>query len=663
MSDWHLKNQLFLTHEMTQLRALLEGSPLQTDPLDSSEAPDSEFVPSLLMLSRSLGMTSFERNVLLLCAAVELEGEFANLCATVQGIPGRTYPTFSLAFSLLPEAHWSALTPDAPLRRWRLIELESGRFPLTLSPLRIDERVLHYLTGISYLAPEIALLTSPVLPPTVLAPSHMKLAAHIASAWETAVSASEHDVTPLLQFLCSDTTLRCELAAATAENLGLHLYRLAPGNLPLSDWEPLLRLWEREAALGNCARYVDWEELDVLDAGRRQILQRWLDRCQGLVILGVEHPWAITRTFQLFEVSRSARAEQRQVWEKALGPGAESLNGHLDRVTTQFNLGVSTIQNAARTLASSNDEPTVERLWNSCLLQTRPALEQLAQRLPSSARWEDLVLPDTHMSTLKTMVAQVRQRSVVLEDWGFAARGSRGLGLGALFAGSSGTGKTTAAEVIAAELHLDLFRIDLSSVVSKYIGETEKNLRRIFDAAEAGGAILLFDEADALFGKRSEVKDSHDRHANIEVSYLLQRMESFRGLAILTTNMKQSLDVAFLRRLRFVVNFPFPDVSARAELWRRAFPANTPCHNLDYEKLARLNVAGGNIANIALNAAYIAAEFDNAITMQHLLLAARMEYAKLEKTLTAAETSDWLATSTEAPYDTRSARNQPQQKR
>ncbi|ETW95086.1 MAG: hypothetical protein ETSY2_48660 [Candidatus Entotheonella gemina] len=199
-----------------------------------------------------------------------------------------------------------------------------------------------------------------------------------------------------------------------------------------------------------------------------------------------------------------------------------------------------------------------------------------------------------------------------------------------------------AAEVLAHELRLDLYHIDLSAVVSKYIGETEKNLRRIFDAAEAGGVILLFDEADAIFGKRSEVKDSHDRHANIEVSYLLQRMEAYSGLAILTTNLKNALDTAFMRRIRFIVQFPFPNAAQSAEIWRRVYPAATPTDGLDVNKLARLNVAGGNIRNIALNAAFLAAEASEPVRMCHLRQAARNEYLKLEKPLTEMETQGWI---------------------
>ncbi|NEQ22364.1 MAG: ATP-binding protein, partial [Microcoleus sp. SIO2G3] len=207
---------------------------------------------------------------------------------------------------------------------------------------------------------------------------------------------------------------------------------------------------------------------------------------------------------------------------------------------------------------------------------------------------------------------------------------------------ASGTGKTMAAEVIAQELCLDLYRIDLSAVVSKYIGETEKNLRRIFDAAETGGAILLFDEADALFGKRSEVKDSHDRHANVEVSYLLQRMEAYQGLAILTTNLKGSLDQAFLRRIRFVISFPFPDAKARAKIWQRIFPNRTPTQGLDVDKLGKLNVAGGNIRNIALNAAFLAAEAGESVMMKHIAQATKSECLKLERTLTDTEIRGWV---------------------
>jgi SpoVK/Ycf46/Vps4 family AAA+-type ATPase len=266
-------------------------------------------------------------------------------------------------------------------------------------------------------------------------------------------------------------------------------------------------------------------------------------------------------------------------------------------------------------------------------------MDYLAQRLDTRVNWNDLVLPDEQIRLLQQIADQVKLRHKVYETWGFAKKMNRGLGISALFAGESGTGKTMAAEVIANTLRLNLYRIDLSAVVSKYIGETEKNLRRLFDAAEDGGAILFFDEADALFGKRQEVKDSHDRYANIEIDYLLQRMEAYRGLAILATNMKSALDTAFLRRLRFVVNFPFPGPAERKRIWQQVFPAQVPKQSLDYDRLARLNLTGGSIHNIALNAAFLAAHEDPkaGVSMQQILAAARDEFTKLERPINEAD--------------------------
>jgi SpoVK/Ycf46/Vps4 family AAA+-type ATPase len=313
---------------------------------------------------------------------------------------------------------------------------------------------------------------------------------------------------------------------------------------------------------------------------------------------------------------------------------------------SQFNLSTQSIRNATvDALARISDDSGTDlarAVWDACRTHARPRLEDLAQRIEPGADWEHLVLPVAQREILRDIAVHVRHRLTVYEHWGFGRSGARGLGISALFAGASGTGKTMAAEVLARELRLDLHRIDLSSVVSKYIGETEKNLRRIFDAAEEGGAILLFDEADALFGKRSEVKDSHDRYANIEVSYLLQRMECYRGLAILTTNFRSALDAAFLRRIRFVVQFPFPDAEQRAEIWRRIFPPATPTEGLDPALLARLSVAGGSIRNIAMHAAFLAVDRGEPVGMAHVLRAAQGEFSKLERPLIDAEIEGWV---------------------
>jgi SpoVK/Ycf46/Vps4 family AAA+-type ATPase len=313
-------------------------------------------------------------------------------------------------------------------------------------------------------------------------------------------------------------------------------------------------------------------------------------------------------------------------------------------VTSQFHLDTVSIQAAGTEMSGPSSPTEVEsgtELWEICRTQSRRTLPGLAQRIEASAAWDDLVLPEPQRQILREIALHVRHRFTVHEQWGFSQRSTRGLGISTLFSGPSGTGKTMAAEVLANELRLDLYRIDLSQVVSKYIGETEKNLAKVFEAAEGGGAILLFDEADALFGKRSEVKDSHDRYANIEVSYLLQRMESYRGLAILTTNMKSALDPAFLRRIRFIIQFPFPNTAQRAEIWRRIFPGQTPTDSLDIGKLAQLNIAGGSIQNVALRAAFLAADSGEPVRMNHLLAAARSEYSKIEKPLTEMEIGGW----------------------
>jgi SpoVK/Ycf46/Vps4 family AAA+-type ATPase len=298
------------------------------------------------------------------------------------------------------------------------------------------------------------------------------------------------------------------------------------------------------------------------------------------------------------------------------------------RLSGEFDLNQAAIREAAQRARAGGGN--TDSLWHICQAQVRPRLEALAQLQEAVASWDDLVLPDEETMLLRYLADQVRGRSTVLRHWGFAETITRGSGITAMFAGQSGTGKSLAAEVIAGELGLALYRVDLSGVVSKYIGETERNLRQVFDAADQGGALLLFDEADALFGRRSEVRDSHDRFANIEVNYLLQRMEDYRGVAILTTNQRQAVDHGFLRRLRFVVSFPFPSPRERALLWRRAFPAQTPVDDLDLSRLTRLAATGGMIRNIALNAAFCAAGRQAPVTTALVLEMARVEFRKLQ---------------------------------
>jgi hypothetical protein len=649
---WTDFNQQSLVRALAEVREALERRAATHPPSGTGESatvppppdePPAEQSPSALdVLSHRLGLSSFERAILVLCAGVELDASLAGLCAAAQGDASRTYPTFSLALAALPESHWSALAPAAPLRRWRLVELvtQPGK-PLTVTPLRIDERVLHYLTGLHQLDERLVGLVEPVAAEP-LVPSHQTLARRIAAIWTQA-----DGQLPVIQLCGSDEGVRWAIAATACAEVGLDLSAVAAHALPTShgELEGFARLWEREASLRSSALIVETEAVDRADARAVGHVGKLLERLNSPVLLSTRDRWRpLRRDLRTLDVDKPTRDEQRAVWETLLGEATEGLNGHLGALVSQFNFSVPVIRACVQEALASGaqGEALATALWDAGCAQARPRLEDLAQRLVPRATWDDLVLADGEKAMLREIATHVAHRTTVYETWGFSGTSSRGLGISALFAGASGTGKTMAAEVLASTLRLDLYRIDLSGVVSKYIGETEKNLRRVFDAADEGGAILFFDEADALFGKRSEVKDSHDRYANIEINYLLQRMESYRGLAVLATNMKGALDPAFLRRIRFVINFSFPDTAQRTELWRRMFPPATPTEGLDTVKLARLNIPGGNIRNIAMNAAFLAAQTAEPVRMPHILRAVRSEYAKLERPLAEADIKDFV---------------------
>jgi hypothetical protein len=569
----------------------------------------------------------------MLCIAMELDTGMGGLCAQCQHDPNRPHPTFALGFALFENPTWEAVSPERPLRLWRLIDImQSGAQPLTTSPLRADERIVNYCKGLNYLDDRLLPLLGPIpqranqpdLPASHRMTEELILPRLRSHAPDAGI--------PIVQLLGCDGASKRTVAADLAAALDLHLYRLSAAALPTqsADAETFARLWQRESLLLPVALYVEAPAF-AAEAAASGVLTRLLDRLQGVIFLDTRETWpGLQRPTAQFEITKPTAGEQAAEWAFFLGENAGDSPAQL---AAQFDLSFGVIRQLATRVLSDSSDPTAltSRLWDACLAETRPDLDILAQRVPAKASWQDLVLPDPELALLHQIAEQIRERTTVYEKWGFAKKMSRGLGVSALFAGDSGTGKTMAAEVIAAELRLNLYRIDLSAVVSKYIGETEKNLRRLFDSAENGGAILFFDEADALFGKRSEVKDSHDRYANIEINYLLQRMEAYRGLAILATNMKAALDTAFMRRLRFIVTFPFPGPAQRKAIWQRAFPPEVPKDALDYERLARLHTTGGNIHSIALNAAFMAAKAQSHVSMPLLLEAARAEFRKLER--------------------------------
>lgn len=614
-----------------------------------TQAESNDPPPALLLLARRLGLSRFEQQVLLLCAAMDLDTRLPSLCARAQGDPYKTYPTFALALTLFDEPIWNALLPQNPLRYWRLIEInQPGATPLIASAIRADERIVSYLKGLNYLDDRLAPLVEPLFREATqdieLPPSQQQQASALIAHLFASGNARH---TPMIELLGKDGESKQAVAQEVAGKLGLNLYRFSVGLLPAQwpDFETFAHLWQRESLLMPLALYLDMGETGGTGSFETQAaaVYRFIGRAQGVFFVDVEEPQKIPdRPMYSVEIQKPTPQEQQSAWSRTIGRDAGDLSG---RLAAQFNLSLREIGQIAMLNEGENSTPLEQRLWDACLAVSRPKLERLAQGIDAKATWDDIVLPEEGRMLLRQIAAQVGSRAQVYDEWGFRQRMNRGFGISALFVGESGTGKTMAAEVIANELKLHLYRIDLSAVVNKYIGETEKNLRRVFDAAEDSGAILFFDEADALFGKRSEVKDSHDRYANIEINYLLQRMEAYRGLAILATNMKSALDSAFMRRIRFIVNFPFPGAKERKLIWENVFPkadesrglTGTPVDGLNYDHLAKLNLTGGSIHNIALNAAFLSAQVGKNVTMSFVLEAARTEFRKLERPINEAD--------------------------
>jgi SpoVK/Ycf46/Vps4 family AAA+-type ATPase len=397
---------------------------------------------------------------------------------------------------------------------------------------------------------------------------------------------------------------------------------------------------------------------DTEKIGAYQVLLDELANHTGIAILAGQKPWppatrqplgVVTLPFHMPDF-----AQRRACWQTQLATDNTALSDvNLDALADRFQLTPTQIAEAAsvahhvarlRVIQEEHaSTPALDDFFNAARAQSGHDLATLARKIEPLYTWDDIVLPPDTLRQLREICHQVAHRHTVLETWGFDRKLSLGKGINALFAGPSGTGKTMAAEIMSDELGLELYKIDLSGVVSKYIGETEKNLSHIFAVAESSNAILFFDEADALFGKRSEVRDAHDRYANVEISYLLQRMEEYAGIVILATNLRKNMDDAFVRRLQFSIEFPFPNEKQRRRIWDKIWPEAAPCSpDLDMAFMARhFEVAGGNIRNIALAAAFFAAEADGVISMTHLIRATQREYQKMGKVVLAEEFGEY----------------------
>jgi hypothetical protein len=662
MKSWDELNLEFLSECIDRIRLRMEEV-IGTNGTQSNEPwsawpedLDRTHEPRIVQLVERLNLTSFGRNLLLLCVGMELDSRLPHLCAEIQESKELNYPSLSLALRLFPHAHWDALSSNAPLRCYRIINVASGEL-MTQSRLSVDERIWQHLLGIDQIDHRLRRITERIPSVDDLVQSHQRIASEVTAG----LQASRSDQVPIIQLTGASASDQMNLAGAVSQSMGLPLYRMAAFHLPPpgEQLDDLTHLMEREFVLDGTVFLFD----SHVDKGNKQeheqSLARVLNQVPGLLIFANRSRASTgNRKTLLFDVPAPTATEQQALWSRALNLWApqfipaekdwieqtgKMLTDHFVLDLAQLDSASEQAQGSIATMDAHPPEPKTASyaLWDACRSQVRPAIEHIAERLTESAEWSDLVLPLPQLQVLHEVEHHVSHRQTVHGDWGFGGKTGRGRGTTVMFSGPSGTGKTLAAEALATRLRLDLFRVDLGATVSKYIGETEKNLGKIFDAADCGGVALLFDEADALFGKRSEVKDARDRYANIEVSFLLQRLESFAGLVILTTNLRESLDQAFLRRLRFVVEFPFPNDKQREEIWKRALATGAPLGELDYAKMARLSISGGTIRNIVLNAAFCAAAADAPIEMHHLRDAVKLEYAKAQHILTAQDVGDW----------------------
>lgn len=650
--------------ELQELRKRLEALQNQISATVTESMRRGVFL-ALPQLAHLFALSPFELQTVIICLAPELHRKYDKLYAYVQDDITRKKPSVDLALDLLCDTQadrWTARTifsDHAPLFRAGILhtadDLQSPSGSSGLARfLKLDPRILNYLLGNNNIDGRLIGIAQVFGPPTSI--DHILVDSLIKTRL---LNLTKHHFSMqnpgkkrlVLHFHGPCGVGKRELALGICGQLNCPLLCL---DLELllaheSDFETSMRLAFREGLLLQAALYLDNADILLKDDDKMKAFVKKMANVIGeygwLTFLAGEKPWSPKGVFEqvVFHTVKLPVPDvplRLTAWEKALeNMVVDTKKEFAAQLANQFRLTPGQIGYAAefaenyRASKNGQKEISLPDLYTACRNQSNQKLSEMAVKIESHYSWKDIILPEKKLSQLREICSQVKHRYRVFGEWGFDQKLSYGKGLSILFTGPPGTGKTMAAEVIAHELQLDLYKIDLSGVVSKYIGETEKNLSKIFQEAETSNAILFFDEADALFGKRTEVSDAHDRYANIETSYLLQKMEEYEGMVILATNLRENMDEAFTRRIRFIIEFPFPDESSRSKIWQSHFPKEAPLGDeIDYEFLSKhFQVAGGNIKNIVLNAAFLAAENGGVIGMQHILDGTRGEFEKIGK--------------------------------
>lgn len=665
--DWLLGNEKppgMETREAAGMHRRLERFRNRMQSRATASLEQGIFLP-LVQLAQTFGLTPFEVQTLVICLAPELRRKYDRLYAYLQDDITRKKPSIDLVLTLLcptETERWRARTAfsaHAPLLCAGLVHTlddpqnpsgssELGRF------LRLDGRILNYLLGNNQIDGQLARLAAvyqpgPGLEQVLVEPAAKAQIAQMLQRYFLNQGTEQRRGVVYLHGPAGVGKRELALAACTQLHCPLLYLDLELLLAREPEVETLLRLAFRESVLLQAALFLDHLDGLLGEEPKAKVVLKLLSQVMTdygwLVFLAGENPWNPGSLFEqmAFQAIALPLPEvplREAAWKQVLArsfPTAEA--DWAGQLANQFRLTPGQIRAAAALAEGHSDSidgrPAIDlaKLYAACRRQSNQKLSELAVKIEPRCGWPDIVLPADKEAQLKEICSQARYRYRVFGEWGFDRKLSHGKGLSLLFSGPPGTGKTMAAEVIAHDLQVDLYKVDLSGVISKYIGETEKNLSRIFQEAETSNAILFFDEADALFGKRTEVSDAHDRYANIETSYLLQKMEEYEGIVILATNLRENMDDAFTRRLRFIVEFPFPDEVSRRLIWKTHFPAEAPVsETVDCEFLARkLQIAGGNIKNIVLNAAFYAAESGDEIGMESILRGVRREFEKVGK--------------------------------
>jgi AAA+ superfamily predicted ATPase len=612
-------------------------------------------------LGDRFALTSLDKDILLFGLLPELDLKYERLFGYIQDDVTRKKPTVALALDLLCTsfedrlARRQSFSQHAPLIKYHFISLHDDtpgkHCSLLAKSLKLDDRIRDYLLGFDEIDANLLPFVHRIAPQRRL--EDIILADDIRARLVHLTDAHKDGIHLIWYFYGPEGTGKRSTAEALCHRLGTGLLvadvkLMSQVSLP---FETITKLLCREAMLQDATIY--WKDFDTLldddFSSQLRTAMAEVEQNPGLVFLSGGRVWDAryswgSKLFIPVEFPVPDYGQRQQLWLASLDSQAKATETAVGALASKFQLSGGQILEAAslaRNLALWRDGGSVtgDDLHWACRQVSNQKLIQLARKVKPRYIWADIVLPKDQLEQLREICNYVKYHQLVYGEWGFEHKLSLGKGLNVLFAGPSGTGKTMAAEIMANELGLDLYKIDLATVVSKYIGETEKNLDRIFKEAQDSNSILFFDEADAIFGKRSEVRDSHDRYANIEIAYLLQKMEEYQGIVILATNLHKNLDEAFARRMHFSVEFPFPEEEDRYRIWQKAFPETAPLsRDIDLAFMARqFKITGGNIKNIALSAAFLAVEDSGIVTMEHLIRATKREYQKMGKLCTEAD--------------------------